>query len=113
LTDHAQNGFFSRSEWAGVVGAAFACSFLLLLLLRPDDAPLARAVRYVLALQALLGLLGFGLHLYANVARPGSWSDRALYGAPLFAPLLFVDLALLGAIALWARAQRSARPLNG
>lgn len=107
LADHAQNGFFSSSEWAGVAGAAFACSFLTLLLLRPDNAPLARATRYVLGFQALLGLLGFVLHLRSNLHRPGSWLDRGLYGAPLFAPLLFVDLAVLGGIALWSRARRA------
>lgn len=107
LADHAQNGFSSGSEWAGVIGAAFACSFLTVLLFRPDDALLARATAYILGLQALLGVIGFVLHVRSNLHRPGSWLDRALYGAPLFAPLLFVDLALLGGIALWCRARRA------
>jgi hypothetical protein len=107
LTDHAQNGFFSVSEWAAVVGAAFGCSFLAVLLMRPESRALERAVRYVLALEATLGVLGFALHVRSNLGRPGSWFDRALYGAPLFAPLLFTDLAVLGAIALWSRARRA------
>lgn len=106
LTDHAQNGFFSASEWLAVVGAAFGCSFLAVFLVRPASAPLERALRYVLAFEAALGALGFALHLWSDVGRPGSWFDRALYGAPLFAPLLFADLAALGAIALWSRARR-------
>jgi len=107
LTDHAQNGFFSVSEWAAVVGAAFGCSFLAVFLVRPESAVLERAVRYVLVLEATLGVLGFALHVRANLGRPGSWFDRALYGAPLFAPLLFADLAALGAIALWSKARRA------
>jgi len=107
LTDHAQNGFFSVSEWAAVVGAAFGCSFLVVFLLRPESRPLERALRYVLAFEATLGVLGFALHVRSNLGRPGSWFDRALYGAPLFAPLLFADLAALGAIALWSRARRA------
>ena len=108
LADHAQNGFFARSEWLGVGGSAYASSFLLLLLFTQANSALDRATHYVLWLQAALGAAGFVLHVMANLARPGSWLDRALYGAPLFAPLLFVDLALLGAIALWARALRTA-----
>ena len=34
----------------------------------------------------------------------GSLWDRFLYGAPLFAPLLFADLATLAALGLWGLA---------
>jgi hypothetical protein len=107
LLDHAQNGFFSNSEWVAVAGAAFGTSFLALVLLRPADLALARALRLVLALEGMLGLLGFALHFRANLGRTGPWWDRALYGAPTFAPLLFADLALLGMIGLWSRARAS------
>jgi hypothetical protein len=65
----------------------------------------------VMAAQVLVGLLGFGLHIAADLKAPAAslW-DRLLYGAPLFAPLLFADLALLATLALWAlaRTQRAA-----
>ena len=103
LLDHAQNGFARWSEWIPVFAAAFACSFLLLAMLRPADRALVRATVVVLGAQILVGLAGFGLHLFGDAQRPGAWLDRVLHGAPLFAPLLFANLALLGALGLWAR----------
>lgn len=101
LLDHAQNGFFEVEEWASVVVAAFGTSFLFLVVLRPDDAPLVRACRWVLAASALTGLLGFALHLLANLEpTDASFEQRMLHGAPVFAPLLLVDLALLAALGL-------------
>ena len=37
LGDHAQNGFFFRTEWIPVAAAALAASFLLTVLIRPLD----------------------------------------------------------------------------
>ena len=102
VLDHAQNGFFHATEWIPVASAAFAVSFLALSLALPRSLPLL-ACAVVLALQAATGLLGFGLHVVANLRRPAaSLLERFVFGAPAFAPLLFVDLALLGAIGLWA-----------
>jgi hypothetical protein len=112
LLDHAQNGFFHPSEWIAVGGAAFATSFLLLVVWRPEDAVLRRACAVALALAAAVGFLGFGLHLAAIAARPGSWVDRFLYGAPAFAPLLFPNLAILGGLGLWAL-ERALAPRAG
>ena len=102
LADHAQNGFFNRGEWVPVVAAALACAFLLMLVIRPDDAMLFRWTAWVMALQVLIGTLGFGLHLRANLMKPAaSMLDRFLYGAPIFAPLLFANLAILAGIGMW------------
>jgi hypothetical protein len=91
LLDHAQNGFFSRVEWASVGAAAFGVGFLL------------RICLGVLALEALVGVVGFALHVSANFHHPAaSLADRFIFGAPAFAPLLFVDLALLAALGIWA-----------
>jgi hypothetical protein len=63
-----------------------------------------------MAAQVVVGLLGFYLHVAADLRAPAvSLWDRFLYGAPAFAPLLFADLALLAALALWAvaRTQRA------
>lgn len=44
----------------------------------------------------------FGLHTLGNYrGQAENLLDNFLYGAPVFAPLLFVDLALLAAIGLW------------
>lgn len=102
LADHAQNGFFRSAEWIGVIASALAVGSLLAALLIYDNRPLLWLCGAVMAAQAGVGLLGFCYHGLANLAGPGSLWEKFLYGAPLFAPLLFPDLALLAIIALWA-----------
>jgi hypothetical protein len=103
LADHAQNGFFNRAEWLAVIASAIAVGFLLLVVIRPLDLRLHDATWVVLALQFVIGTLGFILHVRADWLKttPRLW-DRFLYGAPVFAPLLFPNLAILAAIGLWA-----------
>ena len=102
LADHAQNGFFNRAEWVPVVAAAAGVGFLLLAALRPADALLRRVTLWLLAAEILIGMAGFLLHLRADFARPGeSLFSRLLYGAPVFAPLLFANLSLLAGIGMW------------
>ena len=53
----------------------------------------------VLGLQMSIGVLGFYFHGTSILGGPsGSLFDNVLYGAPMFAPLLFPNLALLAAI---------------
>lgn len=103
LADHAQNGFFSRWEWVGVVSSAFVVSTSLGFLIAPRDRTTRALALLALAVQSLVGVLGFVLHLRANLASPMSnfW-QRFLYGAPQFAPLLLDDLALLSLLGFWA-----------
>ncbi len=103
LLDHAQNGFASPAEWVPVGAAAYGASFLLLALLRPREPALRVTTLLVLGGQVAVGVAGFALHLAGDLRRPGGFWDRLLHGAPVFAPLLFADLALLGAIGLWLR----------
>jgi hypothetical protein len=106
LADHAQNGFFRPSEWIGVVASAWAVSSLCAVLVVYDNRPLVTLAVAVMAAQVVVGLLGFYLHVAADLSAPaGSLWERFLYGAPLFAPLLFADLALLATVALWAVAR--------
>jgi hypothetical protein len=103
LLDHAQNGLFRAIEWIPVVSAAFAVAFLLLVLLNRGGAAFIRITYVVLALQVVVGVLGFGLHVTADVGRRTlPLAQRFVFGAPAFAPLLFADLAVLGALGLWA-----------
>jgi hypothetical protein len=104
LLDHAQNGFRDPMEWLAVAAAAYGASFLFMAMLRPADRALAWLTLAVLALEAAIGGIGFVLHFLADAHRPGAgWMERLLHGAPLFAPLLYGDLAVLGAIGLWSR----------
>jgi hypothetical protein len=106
LSDHAQNGFFHPSEWVGVVASAWAVSSLCAVLVVFDNRPLLGLALALMVAQVGVGLLGFYLHLAADLrAASGPLRDRILYGAPVFAPLLFADLALLAVIALWAIAR--------
>jgi len=102
LTDHAMNGFFNPLEWVPVVTSAFAVSFLLVIFLVPVTPAYLKACAIVLAIQAAVGVAGFGLHARADLRQPGSIAERVLSGAPPLAPLLLPNLVLLGWIGLWA-----------
>lgn len=103
LIDHAQNGFFYWTEWIPVGAGAIAVGyFASVLLLRPTR--LVFWVGYgVIALQVAVGLLGFALHIapvFGASSMTALWDD-VVYGAPVFAPLLFVDIAVLCGLGLW------------
>jgi hypothetical protein len=110
LADHAQNGFFVPSEWVGVAASALAVGTLVALVVVPDNRPLLLLSLAVMGVQVAVGLLGFYLHARGNLARPAasSW-ERFIDGAPVFAPLLFVDLAVLAVLGLWAQSRALAR----
>ena len=102
LADHAQNGFFNWREWIGVASSAFAVGFLVAVLVVDGGYRFLRLCRGVLLLQSGVGLLGFYYHAAAILSGPtGSLWEGIVYGAPLFAPLLFPNLALLAFIGLW------------
>ena len=96
-------GFFMALalEWVPVVASAFGASFLAVAMVQPN-APVLRACLVVLGLQAAVGVVGFGLHALSDLHRPGSglW-ERVIHGAQVFAPLLFADIAVLGALDIW------------
>lgn len=102
LLDHAQNSFFYYAEWIPVAASAYAVAFLGMVVLRPHDRALLLVTLATLAAQVVVGVLGFALHLYADLTGPGGGlRDDFLYGAPVFAPLLFPNLALLASLAVW------------
>lgn len=102
LTDHAQNGFFHPSEWVPVASSAFAVSFLFLALTeRGRERGYLRVGLAVLALQAIVGVVGFALHLRADInGFSSSAFENLVHGAPVMAPLLLANLFLLGAIGI-------------
>lgn len=108
VTDHAQNGFYHHSEWIPVASSALAVGFMILPLIIKVDRRFLRRCAILMLLQAAVGILGFGLHLHADIHGVGpTLFDRIIYGAPIFAPMLFPDLVLLACIGLWVLYQRS------
>jgi hypothetical protein len=108
LTDHAQNAFFNRLEWVPVVSSAFAIGVLLVPLMTTVTAPYVRFCVLVLGVQALVGVLGFALHVRSDIRQPdATLFERILNGAPPMAPLLFPNLVVLALIALLAHRRKS------
>jgi hypothetical protein len=103
LADHAQNGFFHPEEWLSVGASAFAFSFTLLSARNNPPRPLLHATTFVILVQSFIGLMGFALHVRGNLQRAGDVVSSFLYGAPVFAPLLFIDIALLAMLGLYPR----------
>jgi hypothetical protein len=107
LLDHAQNGLFHWAEWIPVVSAAFGASLLLVVLFQPGAA-FIRVTYCVLGMQALVGVVGFVLHVVADLRLQAlPFGQRFVFGAPAFAPLLFTDVAVLAALGLWAMSARA------
>jgi hypothetical protein len=106
LTDHAQNGFFNPLEWLPVASSALAVGFLLVPFLTRVTRPYIRVTVLVLLVQAIVGVLGFGLHVASDLHHAaGTLLERILSGAPPMAPLLFPNLVILGLIGLWVLAR--------
>jgi len=102
LTDHATNGFFLKTEWIPVVSSALATGFLIVPVFLSVTRRYLDLCVAVLAIQALVGLVGFWFHLRMNFYTPGvSLFEKSIYGAPPMAPLLFPNLVALALIGLW------------
>jgi len=102
VTDHAINGFILKAEWIPVVSSALATDFLILPIICKVTRRYLDLCLFVIGLQALVGFLGFAIHLRRNYFIPGiSLFEMFVYGAPPMAPLLFPDLAMLALIGLW------------
>lgn len=113
LTDHAVNGFFHSTEWIPVIASALAVGFLSALFLAPVNRGYLVICAFVMVGQALVGLLGFGFHLAANLRGPSAnMLQNFIDGAPTFAPLLFPNLMVLALISLWALDPARSSPRN-
>lgn len=113
LADHAQNGFFFPSEWIGVVSAAVAVGTLIGVLAEPRSATMRGIAVVVMIAQVFVGIVGFAFHVRGNLLSPmEQFLDKFVYGAPVFAPLLFADIAILGLLGIWALNRALAREAN-
>ncbi len=102
LCDHAQNGFFLLAEWIPVVSSAYAVSFFALVVLMPLNGSFLGVCMYLALAQAVVGALGFLLHLRGIFGGVSSLlGENILFGPPLFAPLLFPNLAVLVGVGLY------------
>lgn len=107
VTDHAQNGFYHDTEWIPVCSSALAVGFMIVPLVIPVTRSFVRVCAVLMVLQAAVGIVGFGLHLRADIYGDGpTLFDRIVYGAPVLAPMLFPDLVLLASIGLWVLYRR-------
>jgi hypothetical protein len=107
VTDHAQNGFYHRTEWIPVCSSALAVGFMIPPLIIRVNRGFLHLCALLMLVQAAVGLVGFGLHLRADIYGVGpTFFDRVVYGAPIFAPMLFPDLVILAGIGLWVLYQR-------
>ena len=101
LADHAMNGFFYATEWLPVFASALAVGFLGVALVEQREAFLWVAAA-VLALQVVVGVAGLYFHAVADInGLSSSLFENFIHGAPVFAPLLFIDIVLLAMIGLW------------
>ena len=101
LCDHAQNGFFYPTEWVPVIGSALAVGFLSAALFERNRQFLGLCLG-VMAVQVVIGLLGFYFHLAADInGISSSVYENFIYGAPVLAPLLFANLVLLAVLGIW------------
>lgn len=102
LLDHAQNAFFYPAEWISVIAAAFGTAFFISVVLWSFDAQLRWWCGVVIVVEAIVGVLGAVLHLRGSLTGTSpTLEEQIIYGAPIFAPLLFTNLAILAALALW------------
>lgn len=105
ILDHARNGFFVPSEWIPVFVSAFATIVLFWAGVKSRLTKEDVITAHIAIIAAMVtGISGFIFHLAANLhgVMP-TFIDRFTYGAPIFAPLLFCDIALLGLLAMFAR----------
>ena len=103
LADHAQNGFFHATEWVPVIVAALAVGCLIVASSAPPQRSFLNLCVLVMGVQVLVGLIGFGLHFRVNyqIASDKGMFHDFIFGAPVFAPLLFPNLAMLASFGLW------------
>ncbi len=97
VIDHAQYGY-TFYKMIAIVFGLFAASVVLYLAIAKEWTKGDELVYFWTMIAAVIvGVLGFGFHLSADLAGTGAISlERLLAFAPILAPLLFSDLGMLG-----------------
>jgi hypothetical protein len=102
VLDHARTDFANPWLWLPTLGGVFAVIVTTSMgaLRRLERSDLLTFIAAMLLLM-LVGAIGAGLHLQRNLTDLGTiLGERFLKGAPMFAPLLFANMGLLGLIIL-------------
>ena len=99
--DHARLGFVSGYTMIPLVSGTLATLACLYMAYGQANRHETYICFSILALNLLVGLVGFGFHLAGNLAGTQSivWA-RMMYRNPLMGPLLFCNLAVLGGLSL-------------
>ena len=98
---HSVNDFRYRAEWIPFVFSMAAT--LLLAAALPGRRAIRGSCAYGAGIVVGAGSIALCLHVAADVnGLSASLYENFVHGAPVFAPLLFVDLAVLAAIGLAA-----------
>jgi hypothetical protein len=99
IIDHAQYGY-NIFKLIAIVFGLFATSVVLTIAFSNHWSKRDEFVYFWTMIAAIIvGVLGFGFHLSADLAGTGTISlERMLVFAPVFAPLLYSDLGMLGLI---------------
>jgi hypothetical protein len=97
IIDHAQYGY-TFYKLIAIIFGLFASSVIISLCVSKSWSKGDELVYFWTMITAIVvGILGFGFHLSADLAGTGALSlERILAFAPVLAPLLFSDLGLLG-----------------
>ncbi|MCH9024969.1 MAG: hypothetical protein IH931_06505 [candidate division Zixibacteria bacterium] len=102
LLDHAQNGFFFWTEWIPVFSSAIAIGFLLVTFFGKLSRRFLDLTLAVMFVQVIVGSIGFYFHGMALTSVVDTCFFKNLVStAPIFAPLLFVNLAFLSGLGIW------------
>jgi hypothetical protein len=99
--DHGRLGFIPVYTLIPLVSGTLAAVSCFYLARRRANPAETRIHLYLMALSVVVGLVGFGFHVAGDLAGTESivWA-RLLYRNPVLGPLLFCDLALLGALSI-------------
>lgn len=97
IIDHAQYGY-TPYKMIAIVFGIFATSVVITIALSKEWTKRDELVYFWTMIAAIVvGVMGFGFHLSADLAGTGELSlERMLVFAPVFAPLLYGDLGMLG-----------------
>ncbi len=106
MIDHAQYGYTFYKLIAIAFGLFATAVVLSLAVARNWERGDELVFFWTMLLAVVVGTLGFGFHLSADLAGTGQLSlERMLAFAPVFAPLLFCDLGMLGLLVVAQQAQ--------
>jgi hypothetical protein len=100
VLDHARNAFFHPAEWLSIFVSLFIAGLFAHAALHRGMSSSERVVMWVgIGVQALVGVAGWVFHVSGSLSQiEGDLLDKLIYGPPVFAPLLFVNLSVIGAM---------------